>query len=56
MNVRVGLIVRSKTKLASARVVSIKEGNVCLNFGWDSPRFRFWWCSLDHLNKFYTER
>jgi len=51
-----GALVRSKTKLASAKVVSIKGDVVCLNFGWDSRRARFWWCSVAHLEKHYVLR
>jgi hypothetical protein len=49
-------LVRSNApKRVFAKVVSIKDGKVVLNFGWDAPRARFWSCTEEHLNKHYRK-
>jgi hypothetical protein len=54
-----GRLVRSTTKMTTARIVSItrkEDGTtrVILNFGWDAPRSRFWPTTVSHVAKYYT--
>lgn len=54
-----GRLVKSSTKPVTAKIVSVtrrEDGStkVVLNFGWDSPRPRFWTTTVSHMAKYYV--
>ena len=53
-----GRLIRSVTKPTTAKIVSVirrDDGStkVTLDFGWDSPRSKFWVTTVTHTAKYY---